>query len=131
MSVNRSFDNILTDALLSCFSSIVSLRYILVFLNFYFCFMSQKYYLPHLMLLNFYWWETQWNLVSWNAPETLFLEMPWKKSFTVYSCLKVNKTLLWTYEKWYCYQYKSYLYHHAYFLIFGGIPEYFPFILEK
>ena len=131
MSVNRSFDNILTDALLSCFSSIVSLRYILVFLNFYFCFMSQKYYLPHLMLLNFYWWETQWNL------DISFMKCPWnfiswnalKEKF--HSVLKVNKTLLWTYEKWYCYQYKSYLYHHAYFLIFGGIPEYFPFILEK
>ena len=28
--------------------------------------------------------------VSWNAPETVFHEMLWKKRFTVYPCLKAG-----------------------------------------
>ena len=28
--------------------------------------------------------------ISWNDPETVFHEMPWKKNFTIYPSLKSN-----------------------------------------
>ena len=37
--------------------------------------------------------------VSWNHPETVFHEMPWKKDFTVYPSLYANCILLYNY--WY------------------------------
>ena len=79
------------------------------------CFMSNKYYLSKLMLLKFrcqkisflckhYFFidedQARCDLdthlkyftkvfhVSWNAPETVFHEILWKKSYTVYPCRK-------------------------------------------
>ena len=92
----------------SCFSVMVSLRYVLVFL---FLFWANKYYLSKLlMLLDFRSQKmsfpgidekhTQYDIEilkqkyfmkvfhsSWNTPETVFHEMLWKKSFTVYTSL--------------------------------------------
>ena len=97
----------------SCFSAIVSFRYVLVFLNFLgFCFTSNKYHLLKLMILNFrsqrilflckhnfcYWWGTypkilnksiSWKYFMFHELPLKFHEMLWKKSFTVYPCLYV------------------------------------------
>ena len=94
----------------SWFSSMVSFRYVLVFLKFFvFVWCVTKYFL---ILLNFTRYPFSVNTifllmknvrnecwvlkqkyfvkvchVSWNRPETVFYEMPWKKNFTVYPSL--------------------------------------------
>ena len=39
--------------------------------------------------------------VSWNYPETVFHEMPWKKNFTVYTSLNkwIPNGTVWTMEQ--------------------------------
>ena len=100
----------------SNFSDMVSFWNVLVFLNvFVFVLWVTNIIYQNLMLLNFccgktsflskhnffYWWDFfyWWNLdtevkvfhVSRNAPGTVFHEMLWKKSFTVYPCLNMRR----------------------------------------
>ena len=102
------------------FSNMVSFRYVLVLLNFFvFALWVTKYFLillnftRYLLFANTFFFidekRTQWMLgtkvkvlyVSWNHPETVFHEMPWKKNFTVYPslnnahvCLKIGDIVL-------------------------------------
>ena len=110
MSVNRSSENKLTQAFLwflffsHCF---IQIRFGLF--DFFAFVLSSKYYLSKLMVLDFrcqktfckhnfcydekhtqWHWDTKLKVfhesISWfiNAPKTVFHEMLWKKSFTVY-----------------------------------------------
>ena len=78
-------------------------------LNFLHDIFSIKFYMISLKSFHdiftfFYWWETLrdecWILkyfmkvfhISWNDPETVFHEMPWKKNFSVFFPLQSSKT---------------------------------------
>ena len=106
LSVNGSPENRLThDLHRSCFSGLVSFRYVLalrIFLKF--CFMSSKYHLSKLRLLSFrrhlFFVNTMFLLMRNIPNETAFHEMLWKKSFTVYACLKTSSVLCKLCTKW-------------------------------
>ena len=74
------------------------------FLLFFFCFMSSKYHLSKFMLLSFrrhlFFVNTMFLLMRNIPNETAFHEMLWKKSFTVYACLKTSSVLCKLCTKW-------------------------------
>ena len=106
LSVNRSSENRLThDLRRSCFSGLVSFRHVLalrIFLKS--CFMSSKYHLSKLRLFSFrrhlFFVNTMFLLMRNIPNETAFHEMLWKKSFTVYPCLKTSSVLCKLWAKW-------------------------------
>ena len=106
LSVNRSSENRLThDLRRSCFLGLVSFRHVLalrIFLKF--CFMSSKYHLSKLRLFSFrihlFFVNTMFLLMRNIPNETAFHEMLWKKSFTVYPCLKTSSVLCKLCAKW-------------------------------
>ena len=86
----------------------ISTRYFLILLNFTIYLFSVNTIIYWLFIHHFFIDEkrTQWNLNTWkyfmtvfhvssNAPEIVFHEMLWKKSFTVYPCIKSEIRIWW------------------------------------